>query len=104
MYGYPKHLNSKEDYLYVKDNFPREQWLPDWQALLDSSRNWFVTGELESEEAGVTDETHKVIVQQDTQGEDETKKYYQAEWQYDPNCKMSRLGFTRKEVEDAIAG
>lgn len=30
MVGFPKHLNTKEDYMYIKENFPTEQWKPYW--------------------------------------------------------------------------
>ena len=40
MVGYPNFLNTKEDYIYVHDNFQKEQWLPDFQALLDTMKDW----------------------------------------------------------------
>ena len=101
MYGYPKRLNTKKDYISVKENFPKEQWSKDWQALLDSRMNWFVTGELEREAYGITDETHKVI-KEDPMGEEGETKYYQAELQEDPNCKLFKLGLTVEEVEEAL--
>ena len=36
MKGYPKNLNTKFDYLYVKENFKRELWEKDFQNLLDT--------------------------------------------------------------------
>ena len=103
MKGYPSQLNSKEDYLYVRENFPREQWLPDFQALLDSYRDWFFVAHLERKEDGITDETHKVV---ESQGEDEeaAPTYDQYEFRENPTAKLFRLGFTVAEVEELING
>ena len=61
MKGFPKHLNSKQDYIYIRENFPDEQWKPVWQGLLGGQKNWFCVGKLDSKEAGITDSTHKII-------------------------------------------
>ena len=39
MRGYPKNLNTKKDYEYVRANFPAEEWKPDWQKLLDTMKD-----------------------------------------------------------------
>ena len=46
MVGYPKSLKTKEDYEYVRNNFPKEMWKKDFQALLDSSYDWFFVEKL----------------------------------------------------------
>ena len=61
MKGYPKTLSSKKDYLYVREHFSREQWLPDFQALLDSYQDWFFGKHLETKDEGIEDDTHKII-------------------------------------------
>jgi hypothetical protein len=101
MVGFPKYLNSKEDYYYIKDHFSTELWKPAWQALIDESKGWFVTGEVKSVEAGVTDDTHKVIEEKGT-GETSETKYYQYELQTNPTCKMLRIGFTEDEITEAL--
>lgn len=98
MRGYPKFLNSKTDYDYVRENFPREQWLPDFQALLTSAYDWFFEKMLDSEADGVTDDTHKVVV------DEEQKTYAQYVFQLNPMCKMLRLGFTEDEVRAIVEG
>ena len=97
MKGYPKYLNSKADYLYVHENFPREQWLPDFQVLLDTYKDWFFEKHLETREEGIEDETHKIVefVNEETQ---ETT-YDQYELRENPMAKIFRIGFTVKEVE-----
>jgi hypothetical protein len=101
--GYPKYLNTKEDYLYVKDNFPREEWETDFQLLLDTRMAWLNVGQINPPEEGITDETHKVV----TVGEDDMSmgpiQYYQYEYKEDPNCTLLRLGFTVVEVETILA-
>ena len=52
MKGFPKHLNTKADYEYIRRAFPESQWKPCWQALLDSAYDWFTVFELESKEIG----------------------------------------------------
>jgi hypothetical protein len=96
---FPKFLNTKADYEYIKNNFPAEQWNPCWQHLLDERKNWFPTGSVESEEAGIIDATHKVVKYES----DGVVIFTQMELQDDPNCNLYRLGFTVEEVEAALA-
>lgn len=99
MIGYPKHLNTKEDYEYVKDNFPAEEWKPYYQELLDTQKDWFPIGEVE-ESNGITDDTHKIVEEKDLTNK--TTKYIQYELQDNPNCLLLRLGFTAEEVKAAV--
>lgn len=103
MRGYPKFLNTKEDYLFVKANFGKELWSKDWQYLLDTMRDWITIGEVESPEAGVTDETHRVVDGRQGEGEEAKTVYYQQELQVIPTCKLLALGFTEEEVRAALA-
>lgn len=103
MYGYPKRLNTKQDYYFVKENFPKEQWQKDWQALLDSEKNWFPVKTYKKSGYGTEDETHKIVVQEPMEEGGQTY-YIQMEYKADPNCKMARLGFTREEVVAALEG
>ena len=96
MKGYPKFLSSKADYEYVRNHFSKEEWLPDFQGLLDSSRDWFFVSELSSETEGVEDDTHKVVK------DEQQNKIYQYELQLNPTCKLLRLGFTEDEVKNII--
>jgi hypothetical protein len=98
MIGFPKHINSKADYLYVKENFPAEQWKPAWQSLLDDQQQWFNVGVITGD--GITDATHKVVTAE-AMG-DQVAVSYQYELQNDPNCTLLRLGFTAAEVQEAL--
>lgn len=104
MKGNPKTLNSKFDYEYIKENCDVSFWLPRWKGLLEGRFVWVPTGELESEEAGITDDTHRVEVSQTTDdlGE-ETTTYTQLELVENPNSTFAVLGFTEEEVNAAIA-
>ena len=95
------HLNTKADYLNFKQHFPPEVWEPEFQALLDGRKNWLNTGKLAEEQAGVVDDTHKVIELKDDIT-NKVKERYQYKYQEDPNCKLFRLGFTVEEVEENI--
>lgn len=101
MNGFPKHLNTKEDYLYIRDHFPDEQWKPVFYNLLDTQKEWLNVGELEVGQVGVEDDTHKIVSNKVSGSEDIVR--YQYEYKVDQNCLMYRLGFTEKEVTDLIA-
>ncbi len=98
MVGYPKFLNTKEDYEFVRANFPKEQWQPDFEALLNERYEWFNLGEIEGE--GVADDTHKVV---EDKRDDETVIRYQYEYKENENARIYRLGYTVDEVK-AILG
>jgi hypothetical protein len=95
MKGYPKHLNTKQDYEYVRKNFPKRKWEKDFQALLESEKAWQVTKSLTKEENGVVDNTHKVIDAEDVR--------VQMELKVDLNSRIKQLGYSRENVE-AILG
>ena len=103
MKGLPKHLNTKEDYYYVKNNFNDEYWKPQWQLLLDSRFDWFFVKKLEDKEEGVEDDTHKII-EENNMGEEENITYSQYEYKENPNAKIFMLGFTVEEVEQTLKG
>ncbi len=98
MKGYPTKLNTMADYEYVRQNFPTEKWKPDWEDLLNSMKDWVPIGEVESPDAGITDDTHKVIEQ--SEGEEVT--YIQCELQVIPTCRLFRLGFTEDYVRAVV--
>lgn len=97
MVGYPKFLNTKEDYEFVRANFPKEQWASDFKALLNERYEWFNLGEIEGE--GVTDDTHKVV---EDKRDDETVVRYQYEYKENENARIYRLGYTVEEVENIL--
>ena len=99
MKGFPKRLNSKFDYYYIKEHFPKEQWIPCWKALLNNTKNWFFTKELQKKEEGISDENHKVIESTD---EKNVTHYLQYELKDDKSCDMHRLGFTESEIKAVI--
>ena len=107
MKGYPQHLNTKADYMYVRANFPREQWLPDFQALLDSTHDWFFEKHLDTKEDGLEDSTHKVVENKFVELDKESKPiekvtYSQYELKENPQCKLNLIGFTVDEVLEII--
>lgn len=102
MRGFPKHLNTKEDYLFVKDNFDRELWLPEFQALLDTMRDWVFIRQLEKESDGIVDETHKVVTQFPIVNDGSPVTYAQYELQVIPTAPIFELGFSVQEVESIV--
>lgn len=101
MEGFPKHLNSKEDYLYIKDNFPPSLWRPVWKNMYDNRNSWQLEGVLEKEEEGIVDDTHKVeaVCKDSTlEKEEQTFTYYQYEFRADPASDFHKFGFTESEV------
>jgi len=101
MIGFPKYLNSKQDHEYIKTHFPREQWQPHFQALLNTRVSRLNVGKLKSKQEGVADENHEVIAIDDENGQ--PVEYYQYEFKEDPNCKLFKLGFTKEEVEKIVS-
>lgn len=99
MRGYPKTLASREDYVYVAENFPPEKWRVDWQDLLDTMCDWFFARELADKSEGIEDATHKIEVNENETG---AKTYTQYEWCVNPTCKLLRIGFTEQEVRDKL--
>lgn len=100
MKGYPKTLNTKEDYLYVKEHFDRSQWLPEFQKLLDTRFGWFFEKHLDKESDGINDDTHKVVTLE-IDSENPTA-YDQYEYRENPQAKIFQLGFTVEEVSEII--
>jgi len=98
MRGKPKHLNAKQDYINYVKLWP-EEGKQKLQSLLDGRVRWMNTGKIE-EGDGVTDETHKVSVLKDEEGNITEK--YQREWKENPGAKIFRLGFTVDEVNAMI--
>ncbi len=97
-----RHLNTKFDYEYVKQNFPEKVWRAKWQALLDDRIKWINTGKLASKAAGVTVKGSKKI--NTNKKEDGTEEHYQYELKEDPNCTMKRRGFTVAHIVTTLAG
>ena len=54
MVGYPKYLNTKDDYEFVRKNFPKDMWQSAFESLLDTRRDWFSEGEITG--TSITDE------------------------------------------------
>lgn len=98
MKGYPKHLNTKADYEYVRQNFPRFAWKKDFEDLLTSSKDWVNMGEITGD--CVTDDTHKVVT--DAEMDSGEKKSYQFELKENPTAKIFRIGYTVDEVEKIL--
>lgn len=94
-------MNSKFDYIYMRDNYPEEIWHPYWQAMLDESKVWIDTGEI-NEADGVTDATHRVETFLVTDDGEERRVSHQYELRIDPASDMIRLGFTVEEVREAL--
>lgn len=99
MKGYPHWLNTKTDYYYVADNFPKEQWSPDWQALLDDLMQWQHVADLASRDEGVEDATHRVEEVEDADG---AVIYQQWEHKKDDHARLYQLGFTEDEVRTKL--
>lgn len=102
MQGVPKYLNTKEDYEYLRQNFPAEVWRPKFESLLAERMQWFNTGALAEGVAGQTDATHKVVEDAGTGGAAATR--YQYKLRDDANCLLYRLGYTAEEVEGMLEG
>jgi len=102
MRGFPKHLNTRADYEYVRAAFPPEQWRPAFQRLLDERWSWLPCGPLSASDQGVTDQSHRVVEIYDDAGRTLVSRV-QEEYREDPNAVIFRLGFTVEEVEKLLS-
>lgn len=102
MIGYPKTLNTKEDYEFVRQNFPKEEWKEDFEDLLATVNEWFNLGKLEEGDAGITDDTHKVVESEQDDGA--VTERYQYEYKENPNARIYQLGYTVDEVKAILEG
>lgn len=96
MVGYPKSLKTKEDYEYVRNNFPKEMWKKDFQALLDSSYDWFFIDKLLKNEEVVLKKNQRI------EYNEELDKRYLYEYKYNPNCKLATIGYSEEEVQSIL--
>ena len=98
MRGLPKHMNTKEDFNNLIDDYPNET-KASLQELLNEKEKWLNTGLLDPGNEGITDETHKIVEVKNATGEIER---YQYKYKEDPNAKIFRLGFTVSEVQQLL--
>lgn len=102
MRDFPKYLNSRGDYEYIRSNFPAEQWRPKWRELLDGRFAWRDVATLADGDAGVEDETHRVMDRVESPTLDAASIRIQQEFVEDENAAIFRLGFTVADVETAL--
>ncbi|MFA7175254.1 MAG: hypothetical protein WC340_17910 [Kiritimatiellia bacterium] len=96
MIGFPKHLNCKQDFYNLLDEYPDQ--VADRAGLLLASRTgWVTVGKLAEDDLGITDDTHRVA--EITDDDDVVIERYQEQYMEDPNAEMFRLGFTVEELE-----
>lgn len=103
MKGFPKYLNTKADYEYIRTHFDKSLWVPEFQKLLDSRQDWFFEKHLDTKEEGLEDSTHKVVENKSMELDKEGKPiekvtYSQYELKKNPQCKLNLIGFTVDEV------
>jgi len=100
MRGFPKVLNSRQDYENIVSDFGyTEKVKRAYQGLLNTAEKYKFDKELaaESERTGPAPE-YKVM----TQEEEGTEKIVQFKLVDNPNGKIFRLGFTIEEVQEVI--
>lgn len=95
MHGFPKTLNSKEDYEYIKTNYPESSWKPLFQNLLNTVQDWFYVRKLEDSEE-IPEGNYKTV-DADQNDEDQRRSLY--ELKDNPTAKLFRLGYTKSEIE-----
>ena len=99
MKGYPKHLNSKQDYYYVVEHFAREHWEKDWEALRQDAKVWINIGVIKDGDDGIVNDAHKVHTQVE---KDNTETRYQYALVDNDHSLMKRLGITEEEINAVL--
>ena len=102
MKGNPSTINSRADYLYIKENCEPEFWKPIWQNMLDLHYYWAPTKICKTESECIVDDTHK-YEKIESMEENNTVLYQQYELIENPNCDMVKYGFTEKEIKRALS-
>lgn len=103
MIGFPKHLNSRQDYencheMALAGLLERQQMLARWQALLDGARHWIFKETVS--ESYVPGENEKVLAETDSQGQ---PKFTCFELADNPNAEIYKLAYTVTTVGQKIA-
>ena len=93
MRGFPKHFETKQDYLNSMELYP-EETKKALRSLYADRYTWVVIKELKSRSEGIEDAFH-IISECIEKGEIKIK---QLEAQEDPNARYLRLGFTKEEI------
>ncbi len=93
MKGFPTHINTKADVLYLLQEYPAQMKnkLRDW---LDNRYSWYSTGDLAEGVAGIEDATHRVIDNDGVRSQQELRE--------DPTTTLFRVGLSVAEAEDMI--
>lgn len=110
MVGFPKNLNTKYDFEYVREHLDelggetaKARLKAEYEALIEGSTCWYTGDELASESEGITDDTHKIISSTEGSGDNAVTKYTQMVLKTNKEAKIFRLGYTVAEVENLIA-
>jgi len=93
-------LNTKADYLFLKENNPESIWKPIFQSLFDNRNTWQITGQLDDPADGVISPTHRIQEVKDQSGT--ITGYLQEELMEDQNTKFFMIGFTTDEMIDIL--
>jgi hypothetical protein len=99
MKGYPKHINTRQDVENAMAIDP-DRTRAYLQRAIDGREGWVITGHLDAEADGVTDDTHRVKDQGDA--EEGTHDWYQEEWKPLPGNTLDRLGISVAEAQAMI--
>ena len=92
MRGFPKYINNRNDLDNCAAEYPQET-IAFLRDILDFKDVWISTGLLADGDAGLTDDTHKVIESKNM--DDVVTQHYQYELMEDPslNGPIKRYGF-----------
>jgi len=104
MIGFPKHLNSKQDYLNCRDmvlsgDLPAEPLRAKLQALLDTQKHYMFDRVLDVEDHAGPEPDYRVLEEKKDDG---TVERHQFALTDNPNCTLNRLGFTADEVNSLL--
>ena len=102
MKGFPKKLNSREDYENIVDDFGYCKEVKEaYRALLDTNKHYVFDKELASEYERTGPAPDYKVMKEDDQ-ETETVRIVQYKLVDNPDSKLKELGFTENEVQEVI--
>lgn len=98
MIGFPKHMNTKQDFLNTMKDYPNETKKM-LGVLLEHKDIWEFDKKLDSSDEGVKDDKSKVVEVVNELNQVEKHQYKKVE---DKKARLFSLGFKIEEVEDLL--
>ncbi len=109
MRSFPKHLNTKQDYLNCEQlvnegKLPMEKLIEAYEALINTSKHYVFGAQLEEEkDRSGSEKVYRVLPNQQSEDRAGEKAFTQFKLADNPNSKMKQLGLTAAAIDKKIS-